>query len=67
MAMNLSGKRTRTRRNSGESCNIAATKGESLLIGIESIDASMYGVTFRCKDRESYKGIRLSFFMFSKN
>jgi len=35
MAMNLSGKRTRTRRNSGESCSITitATKGESRLIG----------------------------------
>ncbi|KGR87819.1 hypothetical protein CD31_05235 [Lysinibacillus boronitolerans JCM 21713 = 10a = NBRC 103108] len=33
--MNLSGKRTRTRRNSGESCSITitATKGESRLIG----------------------------------
>jgi len=39
--MNLSGKRTRTRRNSGESCSTTATKGESRLIGIVVMRASL--------------------------
>jgi hypothetical protein len=49
-AMNLSGKKTRIGRNSGECCisTMQPPKGIAYYV-IESI----IGVTFRCKDRES--------------
>ena len=65
MAMNLSGKRTRTRRNSGESCTLqrTATNGESHNVFsrkqsavsqlLQVVIDETNGVTFRCKDRES--------------
>lgn len=56
-AMNLSGKETRIGRNSGERYNLQPPKGIAYTVVEPSIR-----VTFRCKDRESYNGIRLSFF-----
>ena len=48
-AMNLSGKKTRIGRNSGERCSKRQPPTGKAYCVIESI----IGVTFRCKDRES--------------
>jgi hypothetical protein len=56
--MNLSGKKTRIGRTSGERYFDIATKGESL----KCERTSILGVTFRYKDRESQTKWDLSVF-----